>query len=429
MAQTTMDDAPRGKPERLTTADGTPLKQALGKVEFRAKTRAFLLVAPLLAFLGITFLFPIAQMLFRSVHDPIVSEVLPNTLAALEDWQAEDGLPPEEAFAALAQDLAIARENRFTGDLGRVATRLNYEQGGIRSAVTRTARRVDRMEPPFKAAIIDADADWGELSTWATIKRLGNEYNAVQYLAAVDRTYNEYGEIVMQPEDRQIYVTLFGRTLWMSVLVTVLALILGFPISYMLATQPTRISNLLMIMVLLPFWTSLLVRTTSWIVLLQSEGVLNDIFVWLGIVGDDSRIQLIYNQTGTVIAMTQILLPFMVLPLFSVMKTISPSHMRAAQSLGAPRFPAFWKVYAPQTLPGVGAGSLLVFILAIGYYITPALVGGQDGQMISNFIAYHMQSSLNWGLAAALGGILLAGVLALYWLYNKLVGVERLTLG
>ncbi|MGP1254237.1 MAG: ABC transporter permease [Kiloniellales bacterium] len=417
------------KPERLTTADGTPLKQALGRVEFRAKTRAFLLVAPLLVFLSITFLFPIGQMLFRSVHDPLVSQILPNTLVALEDWSAEDGLPPEEAFAALAQELAVARENRFSGDLGRVATRLNFEKPGIRSAVTRTARSVARMEPPFQEAMIDADDDWGKVETWATIQRLGNAYNAVQYLAAVDRRYDEFGDIVMQPENRQIYVQLFGRTLWMSLLVTALTLLLGFPISYLLATQPTRISNLLMIMVLLPFWTSLLVRTTSWIVLLQQQGVLNDILVWIGLVGDQNRIQMIYNQTGTVIAMTQILLPFMVLPLFSVMKTISPSHMRAAQSLGAPRFQAFWKVYAPQTLPGVGAGSLLVFILAIGYYITPALVGGQDGQMISNFIAHHMQSSLNWGLAAALGGILLAGVLALYWLYNKLVGVERLTLG
>ena len=427
MAQIAIEGA--GQADGLTTADGTPLKRALGRVELRAKTRAFLLVTPLLVFLSITFLFPIGQMLFRSLHDPLVSQVLPNTLATLEAWTAEDGLPPEESYAALAQELAVARENRFSGDLGRVATRLNYEKPGIRSAVTRTARSAGQMEAPFKDAMIAADDDWGKVETWATIQRLGSTYNAVQYLAAVDRRYNEFGEIVMQPEQRQIYVQLFGRTLWMSVMVTGFALLLGFPISYLLATQPTRVSNVLMILVLLPFWTSLLVRTTSWIVLLQSEGVLNDMMVWIGLVGDDNRIQMIYNQTGTVIAMTQILLPFMVLPLFSVMKTISPSHMRAAQSLGAPRFQAFWKVYAPQTLPGVGAGSLLVFILAIGYYITPALVGGQDGQMISNFIAFHMQSSLNWGLAAALGGILLAGVLALYWLYNKLVGVERLTLG
>ncbi|MCB1833560.1 MAG: ABC transporter permease, partial [Geminicoccaceae bacterium] len=181
--------------------------------------------------------------------------------------------------------------------------------------------------------------------------------------------------------------------------------------------------------VLLPFWTSLLVRTTSWIAMLQQQGVLNDLLVWSGLVSDDGRLELMHNQTGTVVAMTHILLPFMVLPLYSVMRTISPSFMRAAQSLGAPRFLAFWRVYAPLTLPGVGAGAILVFILAIGYYITPALVGGTSGQLISNFIAYHMQSSLNWGLAAALGSILLSCVLLLYYIYNRIVGIENMKLG
>lgn len=151
--------------------------------------------------------------------------------------------------------------------------------------------------------------------------------------------------------------------------------------------------------------------------------------VWVGIVSEEGRIQLIYNAQGTVIAMSQILLPFMILPLYSVMKTISPNYMRAAQSLGAHRFIAYYRIYLPNTLPGIGAGCLLVFILAVGYYITPALVGGEDGRMISNVIAYHMQRSLNWGLGAALGGILLVGVIMLYWLYDKLVGVEKLKLG
>ena len=182
-------------------------------------------------------------------------------------------------------------------------------------------------------------------------------------------------------------------------------------------------------MVLLPFWTSLLVRTTSWIVLLQRNGVVNDLLVTLGLLSDNGRIQMIYNQTGTLIAMTQILLPFMILPLYSVMKTISPSYMQAARSLGATPATSFLKIYMPQTVPGIGAGCLLVFILSIGYYITPALVGGQKGQLISNFIAYHMKSSLNWGLAAALGAILLVAVLILYWLYNKLVGVDNMKLG
>jgi putative spermidine/putrescine transport system permease protein len=138
---------------------------------------------------------------------------------------------------------------------------------------------------------------------------------------------------------------------------------------------------------------------------------------------------MIYNMTGTIIAMTHILLPFMVLPLYSVMKTIPPSYVRAAKSLGATPWTAFWRIYVPQTLPGIGAGGVLVFIISIGYYITPALVGGQSVQMISNLIAYHMQTSLNWGLAAALGSVLLVSVLILYWVYNRLVGADSLKLG
>jgi putative spermidine/putrescine transport system permease protein len=241
--------------------------------------------------------------------------------------------------------------------------------------------------------------------------------------------YDSEGSIVAQPEDMQIYTQLYWRTLWVSLLITVVCLLLAYPISYLMATLPLGISNLLMIMVLLPFWTSLLVRTTSWIVLLQKEGVLNDIMVWVGVIGNEHRLQMIYNMTGTVVSMVHILLPFMVLPLYSVMKTISPTYVRAAQSMGATPARSFWKVYFPQSVPGIGAGAILVFILSIGYYITPALVGGRTGQLISNMIAYHMQKSLNWGLAAALGGLLLVGVLALYWLYNRIVGIDNMKLG
>ena len=205
--------------------------------------------------------------------------------------------------------------------------------------------------------------------------------------------------------------------------------LLGFPIAHLLATLPMRKSNLLMILVLLPFWTSLLVRTTSWMVLLQQQGVINDVLVWLGVIGGSQRLQMIYNQTGTIIAMTHILLPFMILPLYSVMRTINPSYVRAARSLGATSWTAFRRVYFPQTLPGLGAGALLVFILAVGYYITPALVGGSSGQLISNMIAMHMTDTLNWSMAAALAALLLGGVLILYWVYDRLVGIDNLKLG
>jgi putative spermidine/putrescine transport system permease protein len=404
----------------ITTADGVPLKTRLAQAERRKKIAAFSLVLPLLAFILITFIWPILEMTFRSVDNPVVAATLPSTLAALEDWDGPE-IPDEPIFEILAEEMVAGAKART---IGKVATRLNYEIPGSRSTITKTARKLKKVKQgPYKEAFLKIDKRWGDPDLWARLKQIGSRYTLSFYLAAIDMQYDAEGSIVSQPEDRKIYIPLFVRTLWVSLLITVLCILLAYPIAYLMATLPTGISNLLMIMVLLPFWTSLLVRTTSWIVLLQTEGVLNDIAVWTGLIGEDN------NMTGTVIAMVHILLPFMVLPLFSVMKTISPSYVRAARSLGATPPRAFWTVYFPQTVPGIGAGSILVFILAIGYYITPALVGGRTGQLISNFIAFHMQKSLNWGLAAALGGILLLGVLALYWLYNRIVGIDNMKLG
>jgi putative spermidine/putrescine transport system permease protein len=215
----------------------------------------------------------------------------------------------------------------------------------------------------------------------------------------------------------------------MSMIIMGSCILLGYPVAWLLANVPTRQANMLMILVLLPFWTSLLVRTSAWKVMLQQQGVINDVLVWIGFVADDARLVMINNQFGTIVAMTHILLPFMILPLFSVMKTIPISYLRAAKSLGATNWTAFWRVYFPQSVPGIGAGCILVFILSIGYYITPELVGGTKGVFISNRIAYHISSSLNWGLAAALGTILLVIVMGLYWMYDKIVGIDNVKLG
>ncbi len=402
------------------------LKRQLARANRRARIRAFLLVTPLLAFLAVTFIFPIFDMLTRSVYAPVFSDVFPQTAEALADWD-EESVPDEAVFATLVSDMKAARENRT---IGQAATRMNYEMPGTRSLFMRTARRVDRIEgPPYKPALIEINEQWGDIALWAAIGRVSEPITPTFYLAAVDRRLNAEGEVVLEDEDRRLYVTLFWRTLWVSALITGLCLALGFPIAYLMAHMKQRTANLLMILVLLPFWTSLLVRTTAWIAMLQSEGVLNDIFVWMGVVSDQGRVQLIYNLTGTIIAMTHILLPFMVLPLYSVMRGIPPSLTRAAVSLGATPARAFTSVYLPLTVPGIGAGAVLVFILSVGYYITPALVGGRTGQLISNLIAFHMQESLNWGLAAALGAILLAGVLVLYWLYDRLVGIDKMRFG
>lgn len=409
----------------MVTADGVPLKKSLAKANRRRRLVAFLLVAPLLAFILFTFIIPIGNMLFRSVDNPIIVETLPRTVDALQDWDRHD-LPPESVYAAMVEDLVEAQAIRA---VGRVAVRLNYEMSGARSLLTGTARRADGFEAPFKEALIEDNARWGETEIWAAIQREGRRLTPAYFVSAIDMRYAADGSIERQPEHQRIYLQLFVRTLALSLAITLTTLLLGYPIAYLLATLPLRYSNLLMICVLLPFWTSLLVRTTAWIVLLQQQGVLNDILVALRIISDDGRIMMVYNATGTIVAMTHILLPFMVLPLYSVMKGIPPSYVRAARSLGANPWTAFWKVYVPQTIPGVGAGAVLVFIISIGYYITPALVGGQSGQMISNLIAFHMQNSLNWGLAAALGTILLGGVMILYWVYNRIVGVDNVKLG
>ncbi|TGN55821.1 ABC transporter permease [Paracoccus liaowanqingii] len=410
----------------LTTEDGKPLARALVRSQRRARKRAFLLVLPLLVFILVTFVVPIGQMLTRSFHNDGFSANMPQVSA----WFAETerGTPPDEAaWTALATDLVASADAR---SIGVVGTRINYDMPGTRSLFTSTGRQVrGGMEPPYQANLLEINEDWGDPRLWSVMREASTPLTANFYLASMDRTRDETGAIQQVEEQQRIYATLFWRTFWLSAVITALTFILGFPIAHLLATLPMRRSNLLMILVLLPFWTSLLVRTTSWMVLLQQQGVVNDILVWLGVIGGSQRLQMIYNQTGTIIAMTHILLPFMILPLYSVMRTINPTYVRAARSLGATSWTAFRRVYFPQTLPGLGAGAMLVFILAVGYYITPALVGGSSGMLISNMIAQHMTGTLNWSMAAALAALLLGAVLLLYWVYDRLVGVDNLKLG
>ncbi|WP_323008171.1 ABC transporter permease [Pseudorhodobacter sp.] len=410
--------------EVLRTVDGVPLKVALAVASRRARIRAFFLVVPLLIFVLLTFAVPIGQMLARSFTDDKFS----GNMVELGRWfdANRKAAPDEAAYAALVADLATASEERTAGSIG---TRINYELPGTRSLFTSAARKAQSLEPPYKEAIIALDKDWARADLWAAMRSASAAATLNFYQAALDRQIGADGRFEAAPVESQIYVKLFIRTFVLSILITGLCLILGFPIAHLLAVLPLRHASLLMILVLLPFWTSLLVRTTSWMVLLQSQGVINDVLVALGIVSDDGRLQLMYNQAGTIIAMTHILLPFMILPLYSVMKTIPPSYARAARSLGATSWTTFRRIYLPQTVSGIGAGGILCFILAVGYYITPALVGGADGTLISNQIAFHMQKSLNWSLAAALAAMLLAAVLILYWAYDRIIGIDNMKLG
>ena len=418
--------------EQILTTDGIPLKVSLKKTERKNKIRAFLLVSPLLLFIIVTFVIPIADMLTRSIDDSQINEVYGKTFEEYIKWDKEkDKLPPEAVYKALFNDIAYGDKIK----IGRSITRMNYSKSGWKSLIKKTRRQIKKIvkseEFPtsYKDWLIEINEDWADPTFWYSMSQMLNESTSIYYWNAIDRTFDQDANIVMQPEERRMYVKTWIKTFKVSVYVTFFCLVLGFPVAHLLANLPLRYSNLLMIFVLLPFWTSLLVRTTAWIVMLQQNGVINGVLVWLGILSDEGRIQMVYNQTGTIIAMTQILLPFMVLPLYSVMKVIPKSHMRAAQNLGAKPANAFRRVYLPQTVPGMSAGGLLVFVLAIGYFITPELVGGKDGQLIGHWIAYHLKTTLNWGLCSALGGILLGIMLVLYWLYNKIVGIDNIKLG
>jgi putative spermidine/putrescine transport system permease protein len=534
----------------MLAADGTPLKKSLNRALRVQKMRALGLIAPLLIFVLVTFIAPIADMLFRSVENEIVSETLPRTTAMLQDWDEKGtDIPGQPVFEALYKDMYFAQEAKSHTRLG---SRLNYEITGTSSLFRKSGREVEAMGEVYQDQFEDLDAfwktgenwnsfmasdtwlaamdgwkkadgpqprftlregiaqalpmtaasyveyaayiqnvdkknlykqdpwaivysslhqdltgtndltsytgpattelaaaaaaaptfetvnfseafakvddGWHDLDVWQGIKVYSSKYTSGYFLNAIDMKKSVDG-IEMRPENQQIYGILFWRTMVMSLTITLSCILLGYPVAWILANLPTRTANLLMILVLLPFWTSLLVRTSAWKVMLQEQGVINDTLVWLGLVANDDRLALINNSTGTIIAMTHILLPFMILPMYSVMQTIQPTYLRAAKSLGATNWTAFWRVYFPQSIPGIGAGSILVFILAIGYYITPAIVGGTSGTFISNRIAYHISQSLNWGLGAALGAILLAAVLLLYYVYDKVVGIDNVKLG
>ncbi len=390
------------------------------------KLQAFLFVVPLLVFIVFAFVAPITTMLYRSVHNPTVANLVPETLAALEDWSG-DTLPDDAILIQFATDMKRMANDRTSG---RIADEINRALPGMSSVVKSTARDLRRVDDADLAAngatlLLAANDRWSDPATWNALKAAGQIYSTSYYLTAVDLERGADGGIVQR--DTQIYVQLYTKTLRMALIITVLTILLGYPLAFFMAHSSDAVGNFLMVFVLLPFWTSLLVRTTAWIALLQTNGVVNSTLMAVGIT--DRPLDLLYTEFSTILAMTHILLPFMVLPLYAVMRGIDSSFMRAAISMGSRPLGAWYKIYLPMSLPGLSAGALLVFIISVGYYITPALVGGVDGQMISNIIAFHMQQSNNWELAAALGSLLLILILLLYWLFDRFVGTDNLKLG
>jgi putative spermidine/putrescine transport system permease protein len=400
------------------------LAAQLARSERAKKLKAALLTAPLFIFLLLAFLGPIGALLSKSFVDTELAATLPRVSHEIKRWDGRV-LPDEATFAALIEDVRAART---AGTLAPAATRLNYDVSGFRSLLFATGRQLrEDLDAPARDTLLGIDPKWGEVETWGALARAAGPTTSLFLLAAVDLKRTADGDVVGAPREEAIFVQVLGRTFAIATAVTVLCLLLGYPLAYVLATAPTRTANALLVMVLLPFWTSLLVRTSAWIVLLQHEGVINSALLQAGAI--EAPLEMLYRRAAVYTAMTHVLLPFMVLPLYAVMRTIPPVHMRAALSLGATPMTAFWRVYAPQTLPGIGAGVLMVFIQALGYYITPALVGGPDDQMLSYFIAFYASKTINWGMAASLSLALLAATVALYYVYDRLVGIDNIRMG
>lgn len=411
----------------MMTASGTDLARQLHTAERRKKLRAMALTLPLLAFLVVFFLVPLASLLVRAVENPEVADALPRTGQALSAWDRQSP-PPAAAYSAVLADLSAIQE---TSQVGVLARRLNSEVSGARSLIMGTYRALppdsQSLSPEMaREALVAQDARWEELPYWQAIAQNSSRWTPDYLLASVDMKRNAQGDIERVGEGEAAFSDILGRTFQISAVVTLVALLLGYPLAYWLATLSERKANLMLILVLLPFWTSVLVRIAAWIVLLQNNGLVNRFFMAIGIT--DAPIPLLFNRVGVVVAMVHILLPFMILPLYSVMKSVPPNYLRAAISLGSPPLAAFFRVYLPQTYPGVAAGGLLVFITCIGYYVTPALLGGPADQMLSYYVAQYTNVEVNWGMACALGSVLLTCTLVLYALYRR-VSKAELSLG
>ncbi|NKC32964.1 ABC transporter permease [Falsiroseomonas selenitidurans] len=383
---------------------------------------AFLLVAPLLAGLLLGFLGPIAGFLLRAVRDVEVAAALPATLRSLRDW--DGGTVPDEAFAALATDLRAARlRDRATGAgiLARAGARLNHAAPGLRSLLPATARRV--AEPgEDRARILAAGAAWSSPATWAAIRAAGGPLTDLHLLAAFDLRRGVAG-IEAVPAEARLYRQVVLRTVAIGASVTLACLLLGYPLAWLIATAPPRAAPWMLGAVLLPFWTSLVVRSAAWMVLLQREGVVNATLLRAGLV--EAPLPLLFNRFAVLVAMVHILLPFMVLPILAALREIDPRLPRAAASLGAGPVRVFRRVVLPLSLPGVGAGCLLVLVQALGFYVTPALLGGPEDQMLAWFIGFNASRTVNWSMAAALSLVLLAAIALLVGLYGRLVGFQR----
>ena len=366
----------------------------------RSRLLAGALMAPAVLLVAMVLIVPLLVSFATAIRDPELRAALPRTAELLRAWDG-NALPDEPAFAALAEEL---READGAQALGALSRRLNFERSGTRGLLLRAAR-ADPVAP-FSMALPALDPRWGQPETWTMLRRAALGVTPLYLLRAVDLDIGPDGAVAAQPAGEAIFGRLFLRTLLIGLQVTALALLIAYPTAYTIARLSPGWARLATVLVLVPFWVSILVRTTAWFILLQREGPVNAALLALGVI--DHPLQLIFTRFAVLVAMVHVLLPFAILPMVGVMKRIDPRLARAAASLGATKWQHFRRVYLPLSLPGVGAAGLIVFMLAVGFYITPALVGGSTDQLVSFFIADYTTATLNWGMAGALALLLLA---------------------
>lgn len=381
----------------------------------RKSWTAPLLAAPLFVLILVGFVLPIVATGFKAFSNPEVAAALPRTTVALEEWDGA-AIPPEPVYRAFVADLKASERSR---DFGAMTRRLNFEQTGMRSLLTKARRASDGLTEPYGASLAELNPAWAEVDTWRLIKTHSNAYTASYVLRSLDLRLEPDGSVTRVDPDRAIFIDLFIRTFEISIWVTVIVALLGYPTAYYLSTLSGRAQSVALLCVLIPFWISILVRSTAWFIILQREGAINASLLALGLIDQPEAI--IFTRPAVYIAMVHVLLPFFILPLLSVMKRIRPDYVLAAASLGARPWRQFVHIYLPLTAPGVGAGALIVFMLSVGFYVTPALVGGLKDQMVSYYIAYFTNTTINLGMAAALSLILLALTGALVMAASRLM--------
>ncbi|WOC16369.1 ABC transporter permease [Pseudochrobactrum sp. MP213Fo] len=360
-----------------------------------ARLAAFaLLVIPLMTYLFL-YLAPLGSTIALSVENGQLGE-------SLVEFRAADHQDREAQTRALLNDM----HKMDSGKQATAARELNQELSGFRSLFLNTARKSTEIDPSTEG-LIAFDKRWTDDKYWNTLEANASALTTRHYQQVMGLVVDGDGNIAAKGDD--IYLQIMLRTLVIAAQVTALTLLIGYPLAYAIANAPPRFAALVLVMVLMSFWISILVRTTAWVVLLQTNGLLNSFLIAAGIISQP--LQLIFNRFGAVISMTHVLLPFAVIPMMNVMRTIPKSQTDASQSLGAGPVESFLRVYFPQTLRGVFVGGGTVFILALGFYITPALTGGPGDQMVAFYIADFIKRSLNWGMASALSTILLTMVL------------------